>query len=124
MLYPDIEDVLALQLRSTECCTGNVPDPESVAVAGEFVALLTNETDPVADPVVSGANESVTLAVLPAAMVIGIAVPVMLNPDPVKFALETETDPVPVFESVTALLTELPSTTLPKATLVGDTLSR
>ena len=50
MLYPDTDDVLAFQLRSTECCVGTVPEPERATIAGEFVALLTNDTVPDAAP--------------------------------------------------------------------------
>jgi hypothetical protein len=116
--------VLAFQLRSTECCTGTVPVPDSVTDAGEFVALLTNETVPEAVPLVWGANEMVTLCVPPGPTVNGKLAPVRLNPIPVKFAADTDTAAVPVFDSVTVLLVELPSTTLPKLTLVGEALSK
>jgi hypothetical protein len=106
--YPDIDDVLALQLRSTECCTGTVPEPERDMVVGEFVALLTNETVPAAAPLVWGANAMVTFCVLPAATVSGRLTPLRLNPIPVKFAAETDTDAVPVFDNVSVLLVELP----------------
>ena len=122
--YPDIEDVLALQLRSTECCTGTVPEPERDIVVGEFVALLTNETVPDAAPLVWGANEMVTFCVLPAATVSGRLTPLRLNPIPVKFAADTDTAAVPVLESVIVLLAELPSAMLPKFQLVGEALSR
>ena len=123
MLCPETGDVLAFQVRSTECCTGTVPDPENETTAGEFVALLTNDTVPEAGPLVWGTNEIVTLFVAPAASVSGRARPLVLNPMPVKFAAETETDAVPVFESVTVLVAVLPCTTLPKLKLVGETLS-
>ena len=54
-------DVLALQLRATEW-EEVVPVPESEAVAGELVALLTTERLPVTLPVVVGANVTLKVA--------------------------------------------------------------
>lgn len=93
--------MLPTQLRSTECDCGATPVPDSDTVAGEFVALLTNETDPENGPLIAGANLIVTVLVAPAAIVAGKVNPVVLNTPPVKFAAETVTDPVPVLESVT-----------------------
>jgi hypothetical protein len=70
-------------------------------VAGEFVAVLTNETDPEAVPLVAGVNETVTGRLAPAAIDAGKVNPETANPDPVTFAAESVTDPVPVFERVT-----------------------
>ena len=116
--------MLAFQLRSTECCTGTVPVPESATDVGEFVAVLTNETVPEAAPPVCGAKEMVTVCVPPAATVNGKLVPLRLNPIPVKFAAETDTEAVPAFDRVTVLVAALPSTTLPKERLVGETVSK
>lgn len=118
------EDVLAFQLRSVECGSGAVPDPDRLAVAGELVAVLTKETDPVAAPLAAGANVTVTCFVVPAAIATGSVNPETLNPVPVTFAALTVTELVPVFESVTVALVLLPTTTLPNETLVGETLSR
>ena len=93
-------------------------------MAVEFVALLTNETVPEALPVVCGANVMVTFWLAPAAIAIGKVDPVRLKPDPVKFAADTEIDDVPVLESFTVWFEVFPIRTLPKATLVGDALSR
>jgi len=60
---------------------------------------------------------------LPAAIVRGRVRPDKLKPIPVKFAADTETEAVPVFERVTVFVVELPSTTLPKLMLVGEALS-
>jgi hypothetical protein len=116
--------VLALQLRSTECCTGIVPEPERAIVVGEFVALLTNETVPDTAPLVWGANAMVTFCVLPDASVSGRVTPLRLKPIPVKFAADTDTAAVPVLESVIVLLAELPSAMLPKFQLLGEAFSR
>jgi hypothetical protein len=56
--------------------------------------------------------------------VIGSVDPVSVKPDPVKFAAETVTEDVPVFESFTVWFAEFPSNTLPNVTLVGVALSR
>ena len=93
-------------------------------MAGEFVALLTNETVPEALPLVCGANVMVTFWLAPAAIAIGRVDPMRLKPDPVKFAADTEIDDVPVFESLTVWFAVFPISTLPKATLVGDALSK
>ena len=122
--YPATVEVLAVQLRVTECWIGCVPVPDNETVAGEFVALLTNETVPEALPLVCGVNVIVTFWLAPAAIVIGRVVPVRLNPDPVKLATDTLTDDVPVFESFTVWLDVFPISTLPNATVVGDALSK
>lgn len=116
--------MLAIQLRSVECGRGAVPDPERLAVAGEFVAVLTNETEPDAAPLWLDVKVKVTGRVLPAAIVAGSVKPVTLKSEPLTFAAETFTDPVPVFESVTVCVVLLPTTTLPKETLVGETLNK
>lgn len=116
--------MLAFQLRSVEWGSGATPVPDSDAVAGEFVAVLTNETDPDAAPLVPGVNVRVTWLVVPAAIANGNVNPVTLNPDPVTLAAETVTEPVPVFERVTVCVVLNPTTTLPKETLVGDALNR
>lgn len=94
--------MLAIQLKSVECGSGAVPEPDKVAVAGEFVAVLINETDPDAVPLALGANVRVTGRVVPAGIVAGKVNPVTLNPVPVTFAAESDTEPVPVLDRVTA----------------------
>jgi hypothetical protein len=101
-----------------------VPFPDSETTAGELVALLTKDTVPVALPLAWGVNVIVTFWLLPPAIVIGGAEPVRLNPVPVKFAAETVTEDVPVFESFTAWFVEFPTRTLPKVIVVGDALNR
>lgn len=63
--------------------------------------MLTNETDPEAVPLVAGVNETVTGRVAPAVIVVGKLSPETAKPEPVTFAAERVTDPVPVFERVT-----------------------
>jgi len=43
------------------CCTAATPVPDRFTVEGEFVALLTMDTDPVTAPAVVGANVTVTV---------------------------------------------------------------
>ena len=104
--------------------SGATPVPDRDAVAGEFVAVLTKDTVPLAAPLVPGVNVRVTCFVVPAAIESGNVSPVALNPDPVTFAAETATEPVPVFESITVCVVLNPTTTLPKETLVGAALRR
>jgi hypothetical protein len=83
-----------------------------------------NETVPAALPLACGVNVNVTFWFAPAAIVIGSVDPAMLKPDPVKFAAETVTADVPVFESFTVWFAALPNSTLPNATVVGDALNK
>jgi hypothetical protein len=115
--------VLPTQLRSTECGCGATPVPDSDTVAGEFVALLTNETDPENGPLIAGAKLIATVLVAPAAIVTGSVRPVALNTPPVKLAAESVTDPLPVLDNITFWLAVLVLRMLPKAMLVGDTLN-
>lgn len=116
--------MLAFQLKSVECGSGATPVPVRVAVAGELVALLTNETDPDAAPLEPGVNVSVTCLLPPAAIAAGSVSPVTLKPDPAGFAAETVTEPVPVFDRVTVCVALVPTTTFPKETVAGAALSR
>ena len=74
--------------------------PVKETTAGELLALLTNDTEPENGPLTSGAKVNVTLRVAPAAIVIG-KVEFVLKTPPVKFAADTDTDVLPVLESVT-----------------------
>ena len=116
--------MLALHDRSAECGKGAVPVPDRVTVAGEFVAVLTNDTEPLAAPLPPGVKVTVACLFAPAVIVVGSVRPLTVKPDPVTFAALTVTDPVPVFESVTVLLELPPTRTLPNERLVGEALSR
>jgi hypothetical protein len=52
--------VLAFQVNPTVCCVAT-PVPDTLIVAGEFVALLVICTEPVTAPAVVGANCTVTV---------------------------------------------------------------
>ena len=62
------------------------PVPASETVAGEFEALLTKETLPVAAPAAVGANVTLKELLCPAASVRGRESPLMLKPVPVNAA--------------------------------------
>lgn len=102
------------------CWSEVVPEPLSVTVVGELVALLTNETVPLAVPLLNGAKVTVTVWLEPAANVNGKLSPLRLKPDPIRLAEETVTAELPVLLSVTALLAELPTTTEPYDSDVGE----
>ena len=118
MLYPTTTDVFAVQLRSTQCA-----DPETVMVAGEFVALLATATLP--DTLLGKVGAKITLKVVfcPAVNVTAGASPLVLNPVPVTVAPEIVTFELPVFVKVTGNALLLPTLTLPKLRLVGFAVS-
>ena len=91
--------------------------------SGEPGASLVTEMLPVAAPVVVGANFAVNDVPCPAVRVAGVVNPLMLKPVPEALAAEIVTLAVPVFVKVTAMDAELPSTRLPKTTLVGLAVS-
>lgn len=111
---------LACQLSMAVCCTVAVPEPLSATVAGEFVALLTNETLPEAVPLLEGAKVKLALLLAAAASVNGKVSPVTPNPEPVKLAEETVTDELPVLLRFTVWLPDCPTTTDPNETEVGE----
>jgi len=91
----------------------------SAIVSGEFGALLTTVTVPVALPAVVGANCAVKVAICPALIVNGAAIPLMLKPVPEAVAWEIVKLAVPLFVSVTVCDPELPVRTEPNATAAG-----
>jgi hypothetical protein len=96
------------------------PVPLSAIVSGEFGALLTTEMLPVALPEPEGVNVAVNDALCPAAIVIGVFAPEMLNPVPVTFTAEIVTLAEPLFFSVIVCVLLLPTFTLPKFSLAGE----
>src|SRR5205823_4170465 len=113
--------VLALQFTSTECC--RTPAPETVMVAGELLALLTNETDPDTAPVADGANTTVAVTLPPAATVIPAVTPVTLIPAPETLTAEIVAVALPAFVSFTVWLELLLTARLPKIRLVTEGFS-
>src|SRR5581483_7540364 len=121
-LYPATTDVLAVQVRSTLCCGGAVPVPETDSTVGEVVALLTNVIAPDALPELCGVNVTVKDAFCPALMVTGNEIPLRTNSALLELPELTVTLP-PLAESVPELLWLCPTTTLPRFIDVGETLS-
>jgi hypothetical protein len=102
------------------CCTVAVPEPLSATVAGEFVALLTNETLPEAVPLPEGEKVKLAFWLAAAASVNGKVSPLRPNPEPVKLAEETVTAELPVLLSFTVWLPDAPTSTDPNETEVGE----
>src|SRR5579863_7361260 len=113
-------DVLAVHDRLTLCNGGGVPVPVKSSTVGEFEALLANDTLPDAAPVPEGVNVTVNCTCCPAGIVTG-------NDNPVTAKAETMTlsdDTItvwPVALSVPFSWPFVPTITLPKARVVGDT---
>ena len=112
--------MLAFQLSDTECWLTPVPEREAF---GELVALLATATEPVTLPVEVGSKLTLKLAVWPAASVRGMLGPLTLKPVPDAVAVEIVTLALPVFVATMGSVLELPTVTLPKATLDGLRLS-
>ena len=95
------------------------PVPESGIAVGEPGALLTSDTDPDTAPAAAGPKEMLNVLLVPAAIVEGMARPLMLNPAPDAVACETVRVALPVF--CTRIVCEFgaPTVTLPKLTLAG-----
>ena len=74
---------------------------------------------PLTAPPDVGANETVSVALLPALSVIGVVIPLKLNPASVIPTLETVMLDPPVFVTVSDSDPLLPTLTLPKLRLVG-----
>ena len=119
-MKPVTDEPLACQFNVALCCTEAVPEPLSATVAGEFVALLTNETLPEAVPLLDGAKVKLAFLLAAAARVNGKVRPLTPNPEPVKLADETVTAELPVLLSVTAWLPAPPTSTDPNETEVGE----
>jgi hypothetical protein len=113
LLVP-VETLPKAALDGVAAICGCVPVPLSAIVSGEFGALLTSEMLPVALPAVVGANWAVKVAIWPALIVNGAAMPVMLKPAPEAVAWESVTLAVPEFVKVTVCEPELPTATEPK----------
>jgi hypothetical protein len=108
----------------TEIC-GCKPVPLKEIVTGELVAVLTTLMLPATAPTVAGTKLAVSGRLCPAASVTPPEPsvtppekPATLNPAPIAATCEMVTLPVPVFVSVTACDTELPTRALPKFRLL------
>jgi hypothetical protein len=76
------------------------PVPLSGIVNGELDPLLVREMDPLTLPAEVGANATLNEVLPPAAIVVGVESPLMLNPVPEALAAEIVTLAVPEFDSV------------------------
>jgi hypothetical protein len=108
---------LAIQDREAECTTAVTPVPESVTLAGEFVALLVTVTLPVTLPVAAGANVTVNVAVCPADKISPAGTPLAVKPAPDMLTFETVTLDVPALLKAMLWLPLLDTFTLPKLKL-------
>lgn len=124
MLYPDTEETLATQLRSTLCgvVVTAIPLPERASVEVEFDALLTKDAVAEEEPLFCGLKVTVNDALLPAAMVRGSCGPLRVNSLLLVPAEDTVTlDPLAVM--VLVALFVAPTFTFPKLIDPGETLS-
>jgi hypothetical protein len=88
-------------------------------VAGEFDALLTTDTLPVAFPAAVGANATFSVIDWLGARIVPGAMPLALNPEPATVTVEIVTFELPLFISVAPKELLFPTFTLPKFKLVG-----
>ena len=95
------------------------PVPLREIVIGELGALLTSVIDPVTLPAAFGPNTALNVAALPAAMLTGAVIPVVLNPAPETVTEEIVTVALPPFVRLTVCELFVPVVTLPNAALVG-----
>jgi hypothetical protein len=102
---------------------GEVPVPERGTVNVGLGALEVTVRLPVAFPAANGANVMVRPVLCPAASVAGTDRPLKLNPVPLTWACEIVTLLPPVLVRVDDTGWLVPTATLPKATLVGVTVS-
>lgn len=128
MLYPATEEVLAFQVRLTLCAgvdpdpPEDVPVPERVSVNEELPALLTKDALAVAAPLLCGLNVIVKVAVLPAWIVSGRVIPLMVY-SALLVPAEDTTTLAPLADRVPLMFLLLPTATLPKLMLAGETAS-
>jgi hypothetical protein len=134
-LYPTTpEEVLGLQLKSTECVApgeftapGELPGgakrtpfPFSIITVGEFVALLRIVTLPFISCALFGAKVRFNVTVCPGAIVDPLMAQLMLlAPSPVTDTPEIVKFELPLFLRVTASFSALPIAAFPKFRLAG-----
>jgi hypothetical protein len=123
-LYPATAEVLAVQDKTTECCTVCTPVPDREIVTGEFVALLAIVIFPERSTAVVGVNLTLSVAVPPAAITCPDTTPDEVYPVPVTVTLDTVTLELPAFVSVTLRELLLPTFTFPKLRLVALAFNR
>jgi hypothetical protein len=95
------------------------PVPLREIVSGELGALLASVIDPVTPPAALGPNTALNVAALPAAMVSGAVIPVVLKPAPEAVTEEIVTVAPPPFVRLMVCELLIPVVTLPNAAVVG-----
>jgi len=114
--------VLAFQDRLTECAEAVVPVPVRASVVVDGWALLVKVSVALADPVTVGLKVTVNEAFWPAGIVTGSDSPLTTNTESFVLAAVTVTL-APLAVRVPDAVPLLPTTTLPKGSVVGVTLS-
>jgi hypothetical protein len=105
--------VPSVQVKVAEW-VGWTPVAEIVIDAGEFEALLTNETLPVTVPVAAGAKVTSKVAVPLRAIMSPAGIPLAVSPGPESVTLEMMTSELPELVNVTLRVELLPIFTSPK----------
>jgi len=98
---------------------GATPEPERAIENGVLAALLAIETEPVKFPVAAGANDTLKIALFPAAITCDAERPVMLKSFPETLACEIVTSVFPPLDSWMLCELLLPMATLPKLAVDG-----
>lgn len=101
------------------CPAAATPVPDKGIVSVGFVASDVKVTLPLEAAAVCGAKVTVKVVVFPAANVLGVVIPLKLNPVPLMLACEMVTLLPPVFVMVAVTVCCVPTVTLPRASLEG-----
>ena len=96
-----------------------MPVPLREIESGELGALLTSVTEPVTLPAVFGPKTALNVVDLPARMVTGAVIPVVLKPVPVTVTEEIVTVALPPFVRLMVCELLVPVVTVPNAAVVG-----
>src|ERR1700687_1757437 len=100
-------------------CVADTPVPLRAIRAGEFGALLTIVTLPLAVPAEAGANWTLKVVDRPALRVMGRDRVLRLKPPPVTLTCENVSAPVPLLVNLMVCVLGEPTVTSPKLTLEG-----
>jgi hypothetical protein len=104
------------------CWVAAVPVPVIVCTVGEFEALLENDKDAEVAPLACGVKVTVKEEDCPAGMVTGSEIPESTNSPLLRLADETVAA-VPLAVRLPLSAELVPTVTLPKLRLVGETAS-
>src|SRR5215469_6068060 len=115
-------DVLAVQVRLTECVDAAVPVPVTPSVVVVGLALLVKVRVALAAPVVDRSNDTVNGTLWPAVIVIGRDSPLMVKAELLLVAAVTVTL-APLAVSVPVPVPAFPTATFPMAIVAGVAVS-